>query len=426
MKTANSRAWQFQGLAVIAAVTCVWLSEPAFSAEAEKPVSNLIYQVTFGSSNEVRDALRKSPQPNIANEENVPILSVAARRRDDEGIRVMTALIEAGANVNIADSQGQTPLFYAARRGNIPGIRLLLAKGAEYYHADTHGDTARNIAFSMGFNDVVQEIDGFVKSENARVLGEYKKYYHAVKKNNDEIAEQQAREAELIRARQEAEALRLKSENEARARFEAEAQSALARAQEASEQARLIAQKNKEKEIADSAAAASANAAAAAEQAAKTQAELAAKAAAEAKEKQEQEAKALEEKRKPARLRTLVHDLSMDYCVRQYWQYTRLANMNFDNVTPAQVTEKIQTREDSLLETSKTIMTDFALDDKFLAGIADPSQQYIVKTLDAMVSNRNRKANGVGTAGDDESRCEQVAGSFALDYAAMSKKPEKK
>ena len=57
-------------------------------------------------------------------------------------------LVEAGADVNLADMYGETPLMYAALRGdeNVPLVESLIAHGANLDAKDNHGTTAFDCA----------------------------------------------------------------------------------------------------------------------------------------------------------------------------------------------------------------------------------------------------------------------------------------
>ena len=54
----------------------------------------------------------------------------------------MKLLIAAGANVNVRDKQGKTPLMWAAVSGNVEGIKELLLFGAQVNVVDKHGKSA--------------------------------------------------------------------------------------------------------------------------------------------------------------------------------------------------------------------------------------------------------------------------------------------
>lgn len=68
-------------------------------------------------------------------------------------IDMVRLLIDHGANVNTASSQGITPLDEAAMRGQADAIALLLAKGADLNARDDKGDSALLWALMMGRTD---------------------------------------------------------------------------------------------------------------------------------------------------------------------------------------------------------------------------------------------------------------------------------
>lgn len=51
----------------------------------------------------------------------------------------MDMLITAGANVNVSDADGWTPLFYAVAASRLPAVRRLCENGAEIDHVDNRG-----------------------------------------------------------------------------------------------------------------------------------------------------------------------------------------------------------------------------------------------------------------------------------------------
>ena len=55
---------------------------------------------------------------------------------------VAEALLKRGAKVNVADAEGKTPLYSAARRGHAHLLKMLLAKGAKVNAQTREGTTA--------------------------------------------------------------------------------------------------------------------------------------------------------------------------------------------------------------------------------------------------------------------------------------------
>lgn len=64
------------------------------------------------------------------------------------------ALLQAGCDVNAADSNGRTPLMYAARYNEPTAVRLLLEHGAEVKLQDKSGMTALDLAKQLGNQEV--------------------------------------------------------------------------------------------------------------------------------------------------------------------------------------------------------------------------------------------------------------------------------
>lgn len=68
-------------------------------------------------------------------------------------------LLEHGANPNVVDSVGSTPLIEAAWQSNLPLVKALLAKGAApNYKRPDNGFTALKAAVATNKTDVVQAL----------------------------------------------------------------------------------------------------------------------------------------------------------------------------------------------------------------------------------------------------------------------------
>ncbi|ETV99114.1 hypothetical protein, variant 3 [Aphanomyces invadans] len=64
-------------------------------------------------------------------------------------------LVEAGANVELRDAEGMTPLIWATIRGFLEVVGLLLHHGADVNGKDNTGMTALHVACFKGYTDLV-------------------------------------------------------------------------------------------------------------------------------------------------------------------------------------------------------------------------------------------------------------------------------
>jgi ankyrin repeat protein len=65
-------------------------------------------------------------------------------------------LLEAGAEVNVAQSSGLTPLHSAAYHGNIEILILLLEAGADIHAKTDAGKTPADVASANGHHDIAR------------------------------------------------------------------------------------------------------------------------------------------------------------------------------------------------------------------------------------------------------------------------------
>ena len=93
------------------------------------------------------------PNVNVLNEEGFAPLHLAAIRGDCQAARTLLA---AGADVNVQQGTYEgTPLQYAAARGHVDVVRLLVRYDAKVDAVDTHGRTPLMWAASHGQHEVV-------------------------------------------------------------------------------------------------------------------------------------------------------------------------------------------------------------------------------------------------------------------------------
>jgi ankyrin repeat protein len=197
-----------------AAVMCLLLlcAGPVLAQEAVERKDELAYRVALGRAEDITMLIGKGGDPNSANKEGLPLLLVAASRKDSEALPAVQALLEGGARVNIKDNNGQTALYYAARSGKAEVVDYLLKNKIDYYSLDNNGDIARTIAYRAGRSDIVKIMDDYVKSQTLQAENIYKtaekmaaEQAAAEQRKIDLEAKRQREQAASIKAKQAAE-----------------------------------------------------------------------------------------------------------------------------------------------------------------------------------------------------------------------------
>lgn len=111
----------------------------------------------------IRFLTQKGANPNIADKGGVTPLVLASNLGFVDGVE---ALIKAGARVDVANDSGETPLIAAVHRRDVGLVRMLLANGANPDRNDNSGRSARDYADLMGANS--QLVSEFVKADEER------------------------------------------------------------------------------------------------------------------------------------------------------------------------------------------------------------------------------------------------------------------
>lgn len=108
----------------------------------------LLDAVIDGEEKRIAFLLASGADPNVADTAGWTALHFAAQRQDVEQIQM---LLQAGAHVDPADDNGNTPLFRAvfSFRGNPGALQALKAAGADVDRLNKHGASPRSLAESI-------------------------------------------------------------------------------------------------------------------------------------------------------------------------------------------------------------------------------------------------------------------------------------
>ncbi len=137
-------------------ILVILFSTPTLAVSLE---DELAYRVRFSKAEDVALLLKKGANPNAKNEVGLPMVSVAASRKDKDAVPVLRTLLKAGANVNRGGVNNQYPIIIAARENNVDMMRFLVEEAeADYTVRDLNGMLPLEIADYFGNPDTAELI----------------------------------------------------------------------------------------------------------------------------------------------------------------------------------------------------------------------------------------------------------------------------
>jgi hypothetical protein len=339
-----------------ALLTGLLLVSPLADAIAASDATEMVYRANLGRAEDVKLLVDKGVSPDLTDPNGVPILALAAGRKDEEALNVVKALLRAKADINAVDTQGQTALFYAGKSGNGEVVNYLLEKGIDYNLMNDNGDTARTVAYRAGQPKMVETIDAFLVRQSEKVAKQYEDLNRelAVRyKQLDEDAQKQA---------------------------------------EASQQAAAQAQQQIDEQQ---------NSANAAQQELQKQQE-------QINQKQAEETESIEERRASPKFAKGMEGLAFQNCAFQYWSYCKDAKQTSE-FPPDQLKRTIAAYKKQVISYTQTLQEYFALRPRYLDRISSDARSRIFYELDVMPSKIYRFEHGVCKQADMLARCQETA-----------------
>jgi len=101
----------------------------------------------------IRFLLQRGANPNVRDRNGTTPLQIAVRLGHVEGVE---EFLKRGADVDISDSQGETPLMTAVHQRNVELVRTLLEKGADPDVNDNTGRSARDHMERLNSNTLIE------------------------------------------------------------------------------------------------------------------------------------------------------------------------------------------------------------------------------------------------------------------------------
>lgn len=170
-KTTITASWSCaRTFAAAVALACAWVAhaETRVFTEVDCGKSTIVRLVRGNDAGRVERLLRDGLNPNLKSTTHGLTLLMCAVGGREVNPNVVTALLDAGADVNAKTAAGETALMWAVSTGagrtvstnRVNAVRQLIARGADLDATDAKGETAVLRAVSMGYAQIVAQLLG--------------------------------------------------------------------------------------------------------------------------------------------------------------------------------------------------------------------------------------------------------------------------
>lgn len=147
----------------LATVTSLLTKGAKVDATDSEGYTALIYAAAYGYQDIMKLLIDKGAEVKKLRNEVNPMFA-AVNNNNTTSIEM---LIKAGADINCLDSEGYTPLMFAAQEGYLASVEYLISQGAKIDLENNDGHTALSIAAQNNFNDIVE----FIIQNNPKKIG---------------------------------------------------------------------------------------------------------------------------------------------------------------------------------------------------------------------------------------------------------------
>ncbi len=146
----------------------------AAEAFADGGYVELSSAVSGGSVQTVKNLLAMGIDPNVRSSRGDAITHFIARRPGLHSEAKLRLLLAAGTAVDATDAKGSTPLFQAARNGNLEVMQLFIEFGADVNFTNGKGVTVLLAAARRGYGYIIEALEkAGVELPQAREHGDY-------------------------------------------------------------------------------------------------------------------------------------------------------------------------------------------------------------------------------------------------------------